>query len=72
LGKWWGTDLSEHEWLGCTDPQQMLELLKGTVSNRKLRLFIAGCCHLLGLQQTEEGRFGLDVAARLAEVGGSR
>jgi hypothetical protein len=35
--------MTEQEWLTTTDPQKMLEFLRGKVSARKLRLFIAGC-----------------------------
>ena len=38
--------MTEAEWLACEDPQPMLRSVRGRISNRKLRLLIAGCCRL--------------------------
>jgi hypothetical protein len=35
--------MNEREWRGCTDPQQMLESLRGKATDRKLRLFACAC-----------------------------
>jgi hypothetical protein len=39
--------VTEAEWLECADPLVLLEFLKGKATNRKLRLFAVGCCHLI-------------------------
>jgi len=35
--------MTESEWLACTEPAKMLEFLRGTGSDRKLRLFAIAC-----------------------------
>lgn len=37
----------EREWLACTDPTPMLEYLRETTSDRKLRLFGVAACYLI-------------------------
>jgi hypothetical protein len=36
--------MTEAEWLTCTEPQVILDFLRGKASERKLRLFACACC----------------------------
>ena len=67
---WEGTAVDETAWLTLTDPQSMLAFLQesGTATDRKLRLFAAGCCRLIwGLLPNEIARNAVEVVERFAD-----
>src|SRR4051794_24423277 len=60
--------LTEAEWQSCADPQPMQEVTRGTMSERKLRLFAVACCRRLGpLLKDPRITTALDVAERHAD-----
>jgi hypothetical protein len=36
--------MTEAEWLACDNPRKMLDFVRGTTGERKMRLFAAACC----------------------------
>jgi hypothetical protein len=60
--------MTEAEWLTCSDPAPILDLLVTQVSVRKLRLFGAACCRRaeVASRGALAGR-GIDLAERLAD-----
>jgi hypothetical protein len=59
--------VTEAEWLGCTDPEKMLEFLKGKASDRKLRLMLCGWSRLNWKWLTQQSRSAVEVAESFAD-----
>src|SRR5262245_50716980 len=61
-------DITETEWLECTDPASMLKFLDGKVSQRKLRLYLCGGCrHITHRFYRPESLTAVEVAERFAD-----
>jgi hypothetical protein len=60
--------MNESSWLACTNPQLMLEYLRGKASERKLRLFGSAVCRLVWhLFTDEQARKAIEVVERYAD-----
>jgi hypothetical protein len=60
--------MTDAEWIECTDPQMMLEFIKGKASDRKLRLFAVACCrHILTSLTFECSRQAVQVSEQFAD-----
>ena len=60
--------MTEDEWLESIGPEPMLDFLKGSLGDRKLRLFAVGCCrrvwHFL---RNEQSRGAVELAEKYAD-----
>jgi hypothetical protein len=59
--------MTEAEWLTCREPLRMLEAVRGTASERKLRLFALACYRRVWHRLGEARRKVIEVAERYAE-----
>src|SRR4051794_12517560 len=60
--------MTEQEWLGCTDPEPMLEVLGERAGSRELRLFACACCrHVWHFLTDEANRHAVDLTERYVD-----
>jgi hypothetical protein len=61
--------MTEVEWAASTDPESMLEFLRGKSPIRKFRLFAVACCRRICplILQTERGYRGVVLTERMAD-----
>jgi hypothetical protein len=59
---WMERIMNEAEWLACTDPDPMLEFLRGKAGERKLRLLACACCRRIPcFFESQPDRQGLEL-----------
>jgi hypothetical protein len=63
----WEMVMNEAEWLTCTDPEPMLNYLRGKANDRKLRLFGCACCRSGWNLLSRKVRKSLIIAERYAD-----
>jgi hypothetical protein len=59
--------MTEAEWLACAGPTPMLDFLRGTASERKLRLFACACVRRAWHLLTDTGRQAVEAAEVYAD-----
>jgi hypothetical protein len=59
--------MTEADWNACTDPQPMLEFLRGKASERKLRLFAVACCRQIWELLVQEGQDAVEASESYAD-----
>src|SRR4051812_1490411 len=59
--------MTEKEWLTCADPAPMIEFIRHTASDRKLRLFACAVCRRMGHRIENAGTEALAVAEHFAD-----
>jgi hypothetical protein len=59
--------MTEADWLACEDPIPMLEFLRGSAGDRKLRLFAVACCHRVWDWLGDRSRRAVDEVERYVD-----